>query len=153
VPATFPPPDSVSVRLAGPEDMEEVFDLRSDVFCIEQGVPLDLERDLLDDDAVHVVARFRDDLVVGTGRLLAPGQDGPRAVIGRLAVDDRARRLGVGAALLDLLEAQARERGWEEVELHAQVQALGFYTRAGYVPYGEVYEEAGLDHQGMRKRL
>lgn len=149
----LPPPESVSVRLARPEDMEAVYDLRYDVFCIEQSVPLDLERDLLDDDAVHVVARYRDDLVVGTGRLLAPGQDGPRAVIGRLAVDDRARGLGVGAAVLALLEQLAAERGWRDLELHAQVQALGFYTRAGWVPYGEVYEDAGLDHQGMTKQL
>ena len=58
-----------------------------------------------------------------------------------------------GRALLDLLVARAAERGLPAVELHAQVHARGFYERAGFVPFGEVYLEAGIEHLGMRRDL
>ncbi|MFN2537253.1 MAG: GNAT family N-acetyltransferase, partial [Mycobacteriales bacterium] len=60
---------------------------------------------------------------------------------------------GVGAAVLRVLEDRARDRGLTLVELHAQVHALGFYDRYGYVPYTDVYLEAGIEHRSMRKVL
>jgi predicted GNAT family N-acyltransferase len=63
------------------------------------------------------------------------------------------RGKGIGAAVLAVLEDRARERGLDAVELHAQVHAVGFYDRYGYVPCSEVYLEAGIEHQSMRKEL
>jgi predicted GNAT family N-acyltransferase len=51
------------------------------------------------------------------------------------------------------LERQARLRGFAEVELHAQLTARRFYERAGYLPVGEEYEEVGIGHITMRRRL
>jgi predicted GNAT family N-acyltransferase len=39
------------------------------------------------------------------------------------------------------------------VELHAQVTARRFYERAGYAAVGAEYEEAGIRHVTMRRRL
>jgi predicted GNAT family N-acyltransferase len=39
------------------------------------------------------------------------------------------------------------------VELHARLTARDFYERAGYAPVGEVYEEVGVAHVTMRRRL
>ena len=142
----------VLVRLAVAEDMHAVFALRYDVFVIGQAVPADLERDDLDAAADHIVAA-RGGVVVGTGRLLAPGVLEPDATIGRMAVAERARGAGVGAAVLARLEQQAGLRGWPAVELHAQLHAEVFYRRAGYRPFGETYLEAGIAHIGMRKHL
>jgi predicted GNAT family N-acyltransferase len=136
----------VIVRLATEQDMPAVFALRHEVFVIGQDVPEDLERDELDAVSDHAVALV-DDRVVGTGRLL------PTATIGRMAVADEVRGQGVGAAVLDVLEERAREKGMGIVELHAQVHAVGFYSRAGYVPFTDVYLEAGIEHQSMRKEL
>ncbi len=144
---------SVQVRVAGPADLDAVYALRHEVFVVGQDVPEDLERDAFDDDAVHAVATTPGGDVVGTGRLLAPGVVAEDASLGRLAVAASVRGQGVGAQLLALLEGVARERGWPAVELHAQTHALGFYDRAGYLPFGEVYLEAGIEHQSMRKRL
>jgi predicted GNAT family N-acyltransferase len=33
------------------------------------------------------------------------------------------------------------------------VHARGFYERAGFQPFGEVYLEAGIEHIGMRRGL
>lgn len=136
---------SLTVRLAGPGDLPAVFALRHEVFVVDQDVPPELERDEMDDGCDHVVA-LRDGLVVGTGRLAG-------GTIGRMAVAEHCRGRGVGAAVLSRLEERGVERALPAVELHAQVHALGFYERAGYRPYGEVYLEAGIEHQSMRKEL
>ena len=133
-------------RLATADDMPAVFDLRHEVFVVGQGVPEDLERDELDAVSDHAVA-FADGHVVGTGRLL------PDGTIGRMAVASSVRGRGIGAAVLAVLEERARARGLRAVELHAQLHALGFYDRYGYVPYTEVYLEAGIEHRSMRKEL
>jgi predicted GNAT family N-acyltransferase len=37
--------------------------------------------------------------------------------------------------------------------LHAQLSAMDFYKRHGYVPNGAVFEEAGMPHLEMKRRL
>jgi len=126
--------------------MPAVFALRHEVFVVGQEVPEELERDELDAVADHAVA-LDGDRVVGTGRLL------PSGTIGRMAVAPDRRGEGIGAAVLAVLEQRARERGYAEVSLHAQLHALEFYARAGYVPYTDVYLEAGIEHRSMKKEL
>ena len=137
---------AVTVRLAADVDMPAVFALRHQVFVLGQDVPEDLERDELDPVSDHAVAALSG-TVVGTGRLL------PDGTIGRMAVAPDHRGRGTGALVLARLEARARERGLPSVELHAQVHARGFYQRAGYAEFGEVYLEAGIEHVSMRKLL
>src|SRR5690606_17907563 len=56
-------------------------------------------------------------------------------------------------ALLDALLAEAARRDWAEVSLHAQAHALPFYARAGFVPFGPAFQEAGIDHRDMRRSV
>ncbi|WP_390897673.1 GNAT family N-acetyltransferase [Streptomyces justiciae] len=136
------------------------FAVRKQVFVVEQGVPEDLEYDAYDAVAVHVLAVRHDGVALGTGRLLygseaaeKVGGDLTLGSLGRLAVAEEARGLGVGVALVRAIEDAARTRGLAAVDLHAQTHALGFYERLGYEPYGPEYLEAGIPHQGMRRAL
>jgi predicted GNAT family N-acyltransferase len=137
--------------VAGPADWPEIVDLRTRVFVDEQGVPPEIEQDDRDATAVHALSRDAAGRVVATGRLLLG--HGSRASIGRMATDAAARGSGHGAAVLAELHRQAIRHGVSEIELHAQLTACGFYERAGYIPVGEVYEEAGIAHITMRCRL
>ncbi|HEY5802538.1 MAG TPA: GNAT family N-acetyltransferase [Lysobacter sp.] len=121
--------------------------VRDAVFVQEQGVPVEIERDALDPLCVHVIARDDRGQPIGTGRLT------PDHRIGRMAVLPDWRGKGVGDALLCALLAQARQLGWLKVSLHAQVAAIVFYARQGFLPYGERFVEAGLDHQSMHLEL
>lgn len=121
--------------------------VRDAVFVQEQGVPVEIERDALDPLCVHVIARDDQGQPIGTGRLT------PDRRIGRMAVMADWRGHGVGDGLLLGLLAQARLLGWPEVSLHAQVSAIGFYARHGFLPVGERFVEAGIDHQSMRLAL
>jgi predicted GNAT family N-acyltransferase len=139
-----------TASVAGPADRAEIAALRTRVFVDEQGVPPEIEQDAADEHAVHVLSRDDDGVVVATGRLLVRGSS---AGIGRMAADAAARGRGHGTAVLTELHRQAVLRGVTEIELHAQVTARGFYERAGYTAVGEEYEEAGITHVTMRRRL
>lgn len=140
-----------TASVAGPSDRSGIAALRTRVFVDEQGVPPEIEQDAADSDAVHVLSRDASGAVVATGRLLLRG-DGT-ASIGRMAADASVRGRGHGAAVLAELHRQAVLQGVTEVELHAQVEARRFYERAGYTAVGDEYEEAGITHVTMRRRL
>jgi predicted GNAT family N-acyltransferase len=143
---------SPTASVAGPGDRAELAALRTRVFVDEQGVPPEIEQDALDETAVHAVSRDATGRVVATGRLLLREDGGP-ATIGRMATDAAARGGGHGAAVLAELHRQAVLRGAGEVELHAQVSVRGFYERAGYSTVGEEYEEAGIAHITMCRKV
>lgn len=129
--------------------MREAFSLRYEVFVDEQGVPRELEVDGLDPCATHLVAICHDQ-VTGTLRML---EHGGAAKIGRVAVRAAARRNGIGARLMQRAAAIAAERGFAEIIVHAQVTVAGFYRRLGYVEEGDQFEDAGIPHIAMRKKI
>jgi predicted GNAT family N-acyltransferase len=133
----------------GSDLMRGAFELRFEVFVDEQGVSRELEVDEFDPGATHLVA-IRDDQVIGTLRML---EHEGAAKIGRVAVRAAARGTGIGARLMDRAAAIASERGFAEVILHAQVAVAGFYRRLGYVEEGDLFDEAGIPHIAMRKRI
>jgi predicted GNAT family N-acyltransferase len=118
--------------------------IRFDVFVREQGVPREIELDEMDAQSVHAVA-FEAEAAVATGRLLPDGH------IGRMAVLAAWRGRGLGGLVLQRLIEKARERGDAQVALSAQVRALGFYRRHGFVEEGVPFMEAGILHQMMRR--
>ena len=107
------------------------------------------DRDGRDPEATHVVA-VDGGRVVGTCRLLFRGN---AARLGRLAVEPRARRNGIGAAVLRAAEAAARRVGAERLDLHAQTYAKALYVREGYVERGDEFMEEGISHVTMEKSL
>jgi YbgC/YbaW family acyl-CoA thioester hydrolase len=125
--------------------------IRTQVFIEEQNIPAEMEWDAGDAQAVHALASNRFGLPLATGRLLqhAPGV----GRIGRMAVSQTVRGSGVGRAVLDALTDAARQRGDVEIVLHAQTSAQAFYARSGFSPRGAVFEEAGIAHIEMARRL
>lgn len=121
--------------------------IRFAVFVDEQRVPAELEIDDRDPVCTHVLAFGDDGVAIGTGRIDVDGK------IGRVAVVSTARGFGVGRALMEYLHALATERGLPLVWCHAQVSAVPFYERLGYVATGGVFDEAGIDHVCMQKKL
>jgi predicted GNAT family N-acyltransferase len=121
--------------------------LRFAVFVEEQKVPAEIEIDDQDPLSLHALAFDAQGRAVATGRLLPDGH------IGRMAVARSARGSGVGTAVLQSLMQAARERGHREVVLSAQTHAVPFYARLGFVTEGAIYDDAGIPHVDMRRRL
>jgi predicted GNAT family N-acyltransferase len=120
--------------------------IRFEVFVREQRVPAEIELDAQDALSLHAIG-FLAEKAVATGRLLPDGH------IGRMAVLQAWRGRGIGGRIRARLMEAARRRGDREVALSAQVHAVGFYRAHGFRPVGEVYQEAGIDHQAMVRDL
>ena len=136
----------LTVRIA--EKQEEFFRLirlREEVFVIEQGVPLAIELDDADDRAIHFIATVKKE-AVGTARLVVRGRSGK---IGRMAVRKAWRGKGVGTALIAFIQRVARRKGLTRLYLHAQKQAVPFYTQLGFIATGAPFVEAGIPHRKM----
>ena len=141
----------ITVKLAETsEEMDAVRALRMRVFVEEQGVPVEEEYDAYDAAAIHAAA-LHDGAVVGAGRLVQ--DESGQARIGRMAVERPWRRHGVGGQVLTWLEERARDQGYQRVFLHAQSYVREFYAKHGYVPEGERFLEAGIEHVAMSRRL
>jgi predicted GNAT family N-acyltransferase len=113
--------------------------VRETVFVQEQKVPLELERDTADPQALHLLAESADGRPIGTARLLPGGH------IGRMAVLRKWRGRGVGSALLrELLRLNAGP-----CHLNAQTSAVAFYRRHGFVEEGAEFMDAGIPHRRM----
>ena len=129
-------------------DWESVRDdaqrLRTEVFVIEQGVPIELEWDESDEVSIHAVVYGEDKQSIATGRLLPDGH------IGRMAVQKALRGTGIGRFLLTSLLHEAQRLGHTILVLHAQTYAVGFYLRHGFQPEGSEFMEAGIPHMLMR---
>jgi predicted GNAT family N-acyltransferase len=129
--------------------MPAAYAVRHQVFVNEQAVPPALERDALDDLAIHLVA-LRGDDVIGTLRIVVSGAN---ARIGRMAVLAAERRGGVGTRLMERAHEVARTMNVKEITLHAQLTAKDFYAKLGYCEEGDIFEEAGIAHVTMRQAI
>jgi predicted GNAT family N-acyltransferase len=156
-------------RVETEAELADALAVRRAVFVDEQDVPPDLETDEYDtpDAAVHFVA-YDGDRPVGAARLRpvdgdsgggtdddrSAGETDPqRAKVERVAVLAAARGEGLGARLMDAVEAAARERGVDRLVLHAQTPVAGFYAARDYRRVGAEFEEAGIPHVKMVREL
>lgn len=142
----------IDVRVVDSADgvPQDALAVRETVFVEEQGVPADIEVDDHEEEATHFVA-YDGDEPVGAARLRA--LDERAAKVERVAVLAACRDRGVGTALMEQLEAVARQRGVETLTMHSQISAEPFYERFGYERVGEQFEEAGIPHVEMHKAL
>jgi predicted GNAT family N-acyltransferase len=133
-----------SVRIATWSDDKEALRLvREKVFVEEQNVPLEEEWDGLDPQCLHLLAEDMEGNPIGTGRLLPDGH------IGRMAVLGTWRGKHIGTALLHGLMKEAQDRGFSKLILAAQLQAMPFYEKSGFVAEGDVFDDAGIPHRNM----
>ena len=139
------------------DQMREALEVRRRVFIEEQHVPEDEEIDAHDADpagvttCLHVLVR-RAGQPVATGRLLLAEPDG-RPHIGRVAVLAEHRRQGIGRAVMRALHDLARFRNARSITLAAQLQAMPFYERLGYVARGPIFLDANIEHRWMDVEL
>jgi predicted GNAT family N-acyltransferase len=130
-------------------DFGKIFVLRYKIFTVEQGFSEDIEIDEHDDTAVHLIADAGS-RAMGTLRLFKNKGD---IILGRMAVEKEARATGLGRKLVRRAIIEARKMGGKFIIAHAQVQALGFYMKLGFVPFGDEFDEDGTPHRLVRCAL
>ena len=119
--------------------------VRCVVFCGEQGVPYDIERDEFEKTAVHVLGEIGAE-PVAAGRLRCLPD---YAKLERIAVRAPWRGRGIGSEVTRLLLRLAREQGYSSFRMNAQAYLEEFYSRFGFRAVGEIFMEAGIEHISM----
>ena len=89
----------------------------------------------------------KDGLVVGVAMLTAEG------TVALCYVVAEVRYTGIGKAMLFALDAEAKNRKMNSVELGSTKTAYNFYVRNGYVATGKEESAFGLTARGMRKSM
>ena len=137
----------ITIRLADWEKDKQILSaIRRRVFIEEQNVPEELEWDEYDVSAIHFLA-FEEDRAIACARLKKNGR------IGRMAVLATHRKKGTGKKLLQFILQKATALKLEQVYLHAQVAAVPFYEKQGFIAKGDPFYEANIPHQEMFAKL
>jgi len=127
-------------------DLEKAFVIRRKVFVEEQGCTPELEQ-ANEDESVHFLA-VADDQPCGTCRWRKMEQG---YKLERFAVLPAFRGKGVGRAMVTAVLADLPPEA-DYIYLNAQLDAMVLYAGFGFVPEGEQFEEAGIQHFKMVKR-
>ena len=78
---------------------------------------------------------------------------GQAAKIRQMAIDTPYQQRGYGRQLMQFVEQQLAEREIHAIELHARLEAEGFYRKLGYERAGGEFVEVGIAHVTMTKQL
>lgn len=127
----------------------DMLHLRGVVFVDEQKVSAELEIDGRDlEGETHHLFGYAEGSLLAYARLLEPDSHG-ESHIGRVVVASVARG-GTGSELVTRSVAGC-ESLWPglPIRLGAQNHLRAFYGRHGFVPDGEIYDEAGIPHIDM----
>jgi predicted GNAT family N-acyltransferase len=130
-------------RVNDPKDLEKVFAIRRQVFVVEQNCPPELEWEH-EDESIHFLATV-DGIPAGAARWRRTDKG---YKLERFAVLKQFRGQGVGQELVKVV-LKDLPAGANYVYLHAQIQAMGLYEKAGFKPTGPEFEEAGIRHYKM----
>ncbi|WP_068816540.1 GNAT family N-acetyltransferase [Phormidesmis priestleyi] len=141
----------LTVKIAQlPDDWEPIRTIRAAVFQQEQGIDETLEFDGKDEEAVQFLA-YLNDRPVGTARIRFVNQS--MAKIERLAVLADARKQGVGQQIMNAAIEFLSKKDIPEIRIHAQEAVKEFYQALGFEVEGDRFQEAGIPHLKMSKRL
>ena len=99
---------------------------------------------------VHVVAIEKGEIV---GTLLLRSAAEGLVHMRQVAVAENRQGKGIGKDLVKFAEALMWAECGDEIFLHAREPVIPFYEALGYERVGEIFEEVGIPHLKMRKRL
>ncbi|HLP33427.1 MAG TPA: GNAT family N-acetyltransferase [Bacteroidia bacterium] len=121
------------------EELSSAFSIRKSVFVGEQNVPEEMELDEFEDQSRHYLALLGNKPVA-----TARWRQTPKGIkLERFAVLPEYRMKGVAAQVLRTMLADVPET---TVYLHAQITAVGFYEKYGFLKKGDPFDEAGIMH-------
>jgi len=124
---------TIRIRRATRADLDALVALEEASFDHDRVSRAQFRRHIVSNSAMVLVAEERG-LVLGVA-LLFFRHEGRSARLYSIAVNHAARGRGLGAALLDVAEHEARERGCSYVRLEVRTdnaQAISLYEKRGY---------------------
>lgn len=132
------------------KEYEDAINIRRRVFVEEQDVPLHLELDEYDSEAVHFVV-YDEDTPFGAGRIrvIEPGI----GKVERVCILPSYRGQKLGNLIMQCMEDYSFSAGITKLKLNAQSQAITFYEKRNYTINSPEFLEAGIPHRAMEKQI
>lgn len=125
---------------------QDVLLIRKKVFVEEQKIPLELEIDETEKEAIYFLT-YLNDKAVATGRLRSYGKF---IKFERVASLKEVRGLGAGKHLMTTMLSYARSHfSGLTPYMHAQMASVPFYEKLGWRTSGAPFMEADIPHQAM----
>ena len=132
-------------------DIEKYYDLRWRILREPWKQPRGSEKDPLEDESTHLMARINKK-IVAVGRLHFNSDI--EAQIRYMAVELNFQNRGIGTLLIRELEKIAKNKGAHHVVLNGRDTALQFYQKNGYTIVNKAHTIFGsIEHWKMRKIL
>ncbi|WP_026463766.1 GNAT family N-acetyltransferase [Adhaeribacter aquaticus] len=133
-------------KITDKSDLEAAYAVREKVFVEEQQVPREEEYDEFEEIAQHYLARYNT-IPCGAARWRKTNKG---IKLERFAVLADYRNKAIGSRILEqVLQDVKAAYPNEVVYLHAQVPAVPFYGRQGFVAEGPMFSECDIDHYKM----
>lgn len=132
-----------------PEEKSDVYQVRKTVFVEEQHVPLEIEIDEYEDDAIHFIC-YEHKAPIGASRLRILPEYGK---LERICVLKSYRGQSIGKQLIKKMETVISSNGKSTAKLNAQTHAIDFYKHLGYEVISDVFDDAGIPHVTMVKHI
>lgn len=143
---------NISFHIAeyGSELHNQSVDLRAKVLREPLGIKFSLEELANEKDQSHMVGVDNSEVVAVS---LLKKIDDVTAKLRQFAVHPLHQGKGIGKMLVRFFEKEATKSQFEVVELHARKEAMLFYQKMGYQIVGDQFEEVGIPHYKMIKKL
>jgi len=132
-------------------EQERAFEIRKEVFVLEQELFSNSDVDENDAKSIHLVAEWNHQ-VVGTVRVFPMNQNG-HWIGGRLAVRKEYRSTGAGEILVREAMRCVKNRGCTKFTAHIQLGNVPFFSRLGWKTVEPVKDYFGKPHQLMEANL
>ena len=142
--------DKLEIRpIKNKRELEQVIEIRKQVFVKGQDVPLDLEVDGLDTKADHMIVYFND-LPIGCARIRT---NDDIAKLERIAILEEYRNRGFGKQLTRYLINYCKNKDYKEIYMHSQTYVSDFYKKFGFRKQGKTFFEASIKHVEMYMKI
>jgi predicted GNAT family N-acyltransferase len=140
----------LNVEFATPE-YDQTVQLRDKILRKPLGLHFS-EEQLAEEYADFHLAAFTHDWIL-RGCLVLTSKDEKTIKMRQVAVDEAVQKTGVGRQLVEASEILAQQKGFDTMELNARETAVPFYLKLNYAIQGEKFEEVGIPHFKMVKKL
>jgi predicted GNAT family N-acyltransferase len=140
----------LNVEFATPE-YDQTVQLRDKILRKPLGLHFS-EEHLAEEYADFHLAAFTNDWILRGCLVLTP-KEGKTIKMRQVAVDESVQKTGVGRQLVEASEGFALRQGFDTMELNARETAVPFYLKLNYAVVGARFEEVGITHFKMTKKL
>lgn len=135
-----------------PDERNEAFKIRRQVFVDEQRMFSDSDRDENDSEGILLVAKT-DQKIIGTVRVFPSKAGNGHWVGGRLAVQKEYRTGRTGSLLVKEAMKRVKKKGCTVFTAEIQEKNVRFFKKLGWQPIGQVTAHYGFPHQAMKADL